>query len=673
MFFGTSFQALRGSGFFFLISCLGVCLCSFYAGRLAPLGLHTYGLIGAYLLTMVFTVTAWLAQGEKFTKLAFSIFILTTFLARFFLFPMEMSDDVNRYLWEGEMQVKGFNPYDIAPQDPRLKSILNQGFQLPNHPEMRAIYPPLAQLFLRWMVKISGTENPRVFKFVLTLLDLLTLGVILLALYQGHRSLRHGILYAFNPVVLYSFAGHAHLDSLMVFFLVLSLWLFSRQSFAWMWAALACSVGSKFLVLFLVPCFLKRSTLRWFPVFPLLLLGLYFPYLGAGMNLFSSLLDFGLLMQYNGSLFPVFKTLLFESFTLTHLILALGAVIFCGWFMLCSDDPYFTGALTATVFLLISPTVHFWYLSLLVPFLCWFAHPALMVWCGLSGLWFVVLEGLYLQGNFDHFPLAVLAQYAPVYFLFYWDWKRKNQIPCPPKNRPLPRVSIIIPALNEEKNLRLLLNDLKALKDAADEVIVIDGGSKDGTLDIARRGGAIVSSSPRGRGLQICQGIEQSRSEVCLILHADIRVEKEIIKDIRICMAGENSLGGCLGNRYESMRGGQWIIHSLNLIRAKFLGMSFGDQGQFFLRKSMQEGNWDLNLPIMEDVELSLCLLNHPSNKFFLFGGLVSSVRRWEKSNRLKNALQIIFLVLSYCLRRKLSGKVDTQALYEKYYGKKKP
>ncbi len=202
-------------------------------------------------------------------------------------------------------------------------------------------------------------------------------------------------------------------------------------------------------------------------------------------------------------------------------------------------------------------------------------------------------------------------------------------------------------------------------------MLVVDGGSKDTTVATARLGGAKVFDSPRGRGLQIISGVRHSRFEVCLVLHADVRVEREIIGLVRNCMAEENSIGGALGNRYESIRSGQWVIHSLNFIRAKFLGMSFGDQGQFFSKNALEKGGWDLNMPIMEDVELSLCLLNTPGKTFFLNGGLISSVRRWEKSNRLKNALQIISLVFCYCLQKKLYAKVDTQSFYQQYYSKK--
>ena len=72
----------------------------------------------------------------------------------------------------------------------------------------------------------------------------------------------------------------------------------------------------------------------------------------------------------------------------------------------------------------------------------------------------------------------------------------------------------------------------------------------------------------------------------------------------------------------------------------------------------------------MEDVEISI-LLNNVSGKIcYLGGGLISSIRRWQSKNRFLNAIQIIRLVLTYCLMRRIKSKVDTTAMYKSYYGK---
>ena len=72
----------------------------------------------------------------------------------------------------------------------------------------------------------------------------------------------------------------------------------------------------------------------------------------------------------------------------------------------------------------------------------------------------------------------------------------------------------------------------------------------------------------------------------------------------------------------------------------------------------------------MEDVELSILLNNVSGKTCYLGGGLISSVRRWQKKNRFMNSIQIIKLVLSYCLMRRIKIKVDTREMYESYYGK---
>ena len=81
-------------------------------------------------------------------------------------------------------------------------------------------------------------------------------------------------------------------------------------------------------------------------------------------------------------------------------------------------------------------------------------------------------------------------------------------------------ISVIIPTLNEARGIGALLEAL-AHEDTAHEVIVADGGSDDGTVTIARRLGASVLSTARGRGQQLVAGAAEARGDVLLFLHAN--------------------------------------------------------------------------------------------------------------------------------------------------------
>ena len=135
-------------------------------------------------------------------------------------------------------------------------------------------------------------------------------------------------------------------------------------------------------------------------------------------------------------------------------------------------------------------------------------------------------------------------------------------------------------------------------------------------------------------------------------------------------MNNKEIIGGCVGSIFESLDKGQWIIHFLNVFRARVMQISFGDQGQFFRHSVWVKEQWKLEMPLMEDVELSILLNNASGKTCYLGGGLISSVRRWQSKNRFINAIHIIRLVMTYCLIRRVKSKVDTAVMYKSYYEK---
>lgn len=167
---------------------------------------------------------------------------------RVLLLPMHPSDDVWRYLWEGYLQTQGVSPYDFAPNAAALISYRTQWWGLINHPDVSAIYPPIAQFGFRSLAAIA--PSVLVFKVAFVLADL---GVCwLLVRTFGTRKTT---LYAWNPLVIYSFAGGAHYDSWFVLPLVAAWgvkeWGVRKQIFRWIGSAflLGVSVALKWISL----------------------------------------------------------------------------------------------------------------------------------------------------------------------------------------------------------------------------------------------------------------------------------------------------------------------------------------------------------------------------------------------------------------------------------------
>ena len=129
--------------------------------------------------------------------------------------PLAPGDDLWRYQWEGKIQHDGFNPYVSAPDDPKLEQLREKfpEWNKINHRDFRAIYPPGAELLFAGLSKIS--DRPLFYKLLFGAADLTTMAVLVL-LIGGASRYANAAWYAWNPLVVYSFAGAAHFDSLMI-------------------------------------------------------------------------------------------------------------------------------------------------------------------------------------------------------------------------------------------------------------------------------------------------------------------------------------------------------------------------------------------------------------------------------------------------------------------------
>lgn len=143
-------------------------------------------------------------------------------LTRLVLFPMYPGDDVWRYVWEGYIQTQGFNPYELSPSASELIPYRTSWWSQINHPNVSAIYPPLAQLGFQSLAAISA--NFLLFKAAFVLADL-----TICFLLSRQFTYLQTTLYAWNPLIIYSFAGGAHYDSWFILPLVAAGLLCDRQ------------------------------------------------------------------------------------------------------------------------------------------------------------------------------------------------------------------------------------------------------------------------------------------------------------------------------------------------------------------------------------------------------------------------------------------------------------
>jgi rSAM/selenodomain-associated transferase 2 len=165
-------------------------------------------------------------------------------------------------------------------------------------------------------------------------------------------------------------------------------------------------------------------------------------------------------------------------------------------------------------------------------------------------------------------------------------------------------LAIIVPTLNEEGALR---RHLPAALAAADEVIVSDGGSTDGTAAVARELGARVVDGPPGRGGQLGRGAAAATADILLFLHADTTLPEMGAEQVREAVA-RGARGGAFLLRFDADRPMQRLGSRLINWRTRRLRVPLGDQAQFATREAFDQLGGYRDWPILEDLDFALRL-----------------------------------------------------------------
>ena len=182
-------------------------------------------------------------------------------------------------------------------------------------------------------------------------------------------------------------------------------------------------------------------------------------------------------------------------------------------------------------------------------------------------------------------------------------------------------VTILMPVLNEEAALPATIAGLSKLDPAPDEILLVDGGSEDATLAIAKEAGLRTLSSPRkGRGSQINYGVSNAQSEIVCVLHADSELPVDAVNVIREAMADKRTALASFLPRLVGKNGTRWGTTFHNYIKTWYaplitrphlfvrgVRLLFGDHAMFFRREDfLKIGGCDERLAIME--EAGLCI-----------------------------------------------------------------
>jgi rSAM/selenodomain-associated transferase 2 len=220
-----------------------------------------------------------------------------------------------------------------------------------------------------------------------------------------------------------------------------------------------------------------------------------------------------------------------------------------------------------------------------------------------------------------------------------------------------PTLSVILPCLNESEEIVDALEALAPLRAGGAEVIVVDGGSFDGTEALAQGRADLVLSSERGRALQMNCGAARAHGDILLFVHADTRLPENADALVREGLARTGRAWGRFDVRIVGRSLLLRLIAAAMNLRSRVTGIATGDQAIFVEERLFRHVGGYPNMRLMEDVALSATLKEH-GPPVCLDAKVRTSGRRWEKHG----VLHTVFLMWRLRLAYRLGANPDDLA-----------
>ncbi len=366
-------------------------------------------------------------------------------LTLFFMVP-NLSDDFYRFIWDGHLVAKGINPFSYLPteiihQNPVIPGIGENLFSHLNSPEYYTIYPPVCQ-FIFYLAVSAGKNSIFISILVMRMFaigaEMGTLWIMGKLLKKYGLDQRNILLYALNPLVIIELTGNLHYESLMIFFVLCSIWMLDKNRLAAAGLFFALAVAAKLIPLIFLPMFLlrigwKKSLIFYAWTFcfmgilflPLLSSG-FFRGLSAGISLYFQKFEF------NASVFYVVRAIGFwvkgwdiiqtagKWLALTTLVLTLLIAFFQN---LKTNNLIAILIWPLVIYYMLASIVHPWYSVPLIAFGLFSKYRFPVLW---SGLIFLSYEGYTPTGFNENFLLVFIEYFLVSGYMIYELLRHKD-------------------------------------------------------------------------------------------------------------------------------------------------------------------------------------------------------------------------------------------------------
>ena len=206
-------------------------------------------------------------------------------------------------------------------------------------------------------------------------------------------------------------------------------------------------------------------------------------------------------------------------------------------------------------------------------------------------------------------------------------------------------ISVVIPVLNEADTVAWTLTQLRQAGEC--QSIVIDGGSEDETMSIARLHADVVLSAPRGRARQMNAGSHVAEGEALLFLHADTALPQGFPHMLAAVLDNRAVIGGRFDVRLDAAGWSFRMIETMMNLRSRVTKISTGDQAIFVRREVFHEIGGYPDIALMEDVEFSR-KLKRAGEIACLRERVTTSARRWQRDGVMRTIVKMWMLRLCH-------------------------
>lgn len=413
-------------------------------------------LLSVYVLTFIAYLGCYrLAQTPRLVRQL----LLVAVVARAALIPMmpNLSDDIYRFVWDGRLLYQGYDPFAYLPSEIiqgkgnlEATGINQRLFEQLNSPDYYTIYPPVNQAVFAlaaWVSPNSVRGSAIVIRLVIFAAELLTLWLLMRLLnifynrYKSNRNTYHPparniLLYALNPLVIVELTGNLHFEALMITFVLASVYLLRRQKLVLSGVAMALAVCTKLLPLIFLPLYLRRlpwkKTLLFYTAVGVASAMLFFPLitpeLVAGMR--DSVGLYFQKFEFNASIYYVIREVGFyqKGYNIIQQAgrwLAISTFTGIMLYSLATRTIHLPASYSWVwlIFLLLSTTVHPWYVIPLLAFTTFTSYRYAVLW---SGLIFFSYAG-YSATSFSENLWITFAEYTAVLVMLGYELVRQTR------------------------------------------------------------------------------------------------------------------------------------------------------------------------------------------------------------------------------------------------------